>query len=124
MAAAGGYGSLVPHVRPCAPIKCIEWMVDNPPSKQIKFLGLLRMCFAIKTLQWCGNASSPEQRSALRAIHTLTPPQKIHLQAQRFVAHPFDASARCARPHVGCWGGNFAGGGHGCGGCDAHCVLC
>jgi hypothetical protein len=31
---------------------------------------------ALKTLQCCGDASSPEQRSALKAIHTLNPPQK------------------------------------------------
>jgi hypothetical protein len=31
---------------------------------------------ALKTLQCCGNASLPEQRSALRAIHTLNPPPK------------------------------------------------
>jgi hypothetical protein len=34
---------------------------------------------ALKTLRCCGNASSPEQRSALRAINTLNPPPKyIH----------------------------------------------
>jgi hypothetical protein len=34
---------------------------------------------ALKTLQCCGNASSSEQRSALRGIHTLNPPQNyIH----------------------------------------------
>jgi hypothetical protein len=31
---------------------------------------------ALKTLQCCGNASLPEQRSALRAVHTLNNPQK------------------------------------------------
>jgi hypothetical protein len=30
---------------------------------------------ALKTLQCCGDSSSPEQRSALRAIHTLKPPK-------------------------------------------------
>jgi hypothetical protein len=34
---------------------------------------------ALKTLQCCGDASLPEQKSALRAINTLNPPQKyIH----------------------------------------------
>jgi hypothetical protein len=34
---------------------------------------------ALKTLQCCGNASLPEQRSALRDIHTLnSPPKYIH----------------------------------------------
>ncbi len=49
---------------------------------------------ALKTLRCCGDASSPEQRSALRAIHTLNPPPKIHPQAWRVVTHPFDASAQ------------------------------
>jgi hypothetical protein len=31
---------------------------------------------ALKILQYCGNSSSPKQRSALRAIHTLNPPLK------------------------------------------------
>jgi hypothetical protein len=31
---------------------------------------------ALKTLQYCGDSSSPEQRSALRAINILNPPQK------------------------------------------------
>jgi hypothetical protein len=59
---------------------------------------------ALKTLWCCGNASSPEQKSSLRPIHTLNPPQKIHPQAWRVVAHPFEASAQSARPHVGARG--------------------
>jgi hypothetical protein len=31
---------------------------------------------ALKTLQCCGDSSLPEQRSGLRAINTLSPPQK------------------------------------------------
>ena len=31
---------------------------------------------ALKTLRCCGNSSSPEQRSALRAINTLNPPKE------------------------------------------------
>jgi hypothetical protein len=76
MAAAGGNGPLVPHMRPCAPSQCNKWMVNNPPSKRIQFLGVLRVCMALKTLQCCGDASLPEQRSASRAIHTLNPPPK------------------------------------------------
>ena len=74
MATAGGNGPLVSHMRPCAPIQCVKWIVDNPPSKRMYFLGLLRVCMALKTLQCCGNASSLEQRSTLSAIHTLNPP--------------------------------------------------
>jgi hypothetical protein len=93
MAAAGRNGPLVPHMRSCAPIQCIEWIVNNPPSKRIIFFGLLRVCMALKTLQCCGNASLPEERSPFRAIHTLNPPPKyirklgglspIHLMRQR-----------------------------------------
>ncbi len=63
-------------MRPCAPRRHIQWMGDNPPSKWIYFLGLLRVFMALKTLQCCGNSSSPEQRSALRAINTLNPPKE------------------------------------------------
>jgi hypothetical protein len=63
-------------MRPCAPRQCVEWMGDNPPSKQIYFLGLLRVFMAIKTLRCCDNSLSPEQRSTLRAINTLKPPKE------------------------------------------------
>jgi hypothetical protein len=36
----------------------------------------LRVFMVLKTLRCCGNSSSPEQRSALRAINTLNPPKK------------------------------------------------
>ncbi len=49
----------------------------------------------LKTLQCCGNASSPEQRSALRGTHTLNP-QKLHLLSQGVVAHPLEAAAQSA----------------------------
>jgi hypothetical protein len=63
-------------MRPCAPRRCIEWMGNNPPSKQIYFLGLLRAFMALKTLRCCGDSSLPEQRSSLRAKNTLNPPKK------------------------------------------------
>jgi hypothetical protein len=31
---------------------------------------------ALKTLRCCGDSSSPEQRSTLRAINTLNPPKE------------------------------------------------
>ena len=55
---------------------------------------------ALKTLQCCGDASLLEQRSALRAIHTLDPP-KLHPLAWGVVAHPFGVLARSTRPHLG-----------------------
>jgi hypothetical protein len=51
-------------------------MGDNPPSKRIELLGLLRAFMVPKTLRCCGDSSSLEQRSALRAINTLNPPKK------------------------------------------------
>jgi hypothetical protein len=63
-------------MRPCAPRRRVEWMGDNPPSKRVYFLGLLRVFMALKTLRCCGDSSSPEQRSALRAINTLNPPKE------------------------------------------------
>ncbi len=50
-------------------------------------------------------------------------PKKLHPLARRVVTYSFKALARSARHHVGCLGAISAGGGHGCGGCDASCVL-
>jgi hypothetical protein len=58
-------------MRPCAPRRRVEWMGDNPPSKRIYYLGLLRVFIALKTLRCCGDSSLLEQRSTLRAINTL-----------------------------------------------------
>ena len=38
MAAAGGNGPLVPHMRPFVPRQCFEFIEDNPPSKRMHFL--------------------------------------------------------------------------------------
>jgi hypothetical protein len=95
-----------------------------PEQADITFEAVEGVYMALKTLRCCGDASSPEQRSALRGIHSLNPPKKLHPLSRVVVAHPFDATARCKRPHVGHWGAGPAGGGHGCGGCDASCVLC
>jgi hypothetical protein len=51
-------------------------MGDNPPSKWIYFWGQLRVFMALKTLRYCGDSSLPEQRSALRGVHTLNPPKE------------------------------------------------
>jgi hypothetical protein len=55
---------------------------------------------ALKTLQCCGDASSPKQRSTLRGVHTLNPP-KTTSAILGVVAHPLEALAWSARPHVG-----------------------
>ena len=76
MTATSGNGPLVPQKRTCAPRRRNVWIGDIPPSKRVYFLGLLRVCMALKTLRCCGDSSSPEQRSALRTINTLNPPKK------------------------------------------------
>jgi hypothetical protein len=51
-------------------------MDGQQPSKQADiFLGLSRVCMALKTLQCCGYASSLEQKCTLRAIYTLNNPK-------------------------------------------------
>jgi hypothetical protein len=80
-------------MRPCAPCRRVEWMGDNPPSKQIYFLGLLREFMALKRLQCCGNSSLPERFEVHKHPQ---PPQRIHPQARGVIAHPFEASARIA----------------------------
>ncbi len=50
MASAAGNGPLAPHMRPCAPCQCIEWMGDNPPSLWMFLGGGLRVCMALKVL--------------------------------------------------------------------------
>ncbi len=55
VAAAGRKGPLAPHMRPCPPCWRIEWMGDNPPSKRVWFIGLLRVCTALKVLHCSGN---------------------------------------------------------------------
>jgi hypothetical protein len=78
MAAAGGNGPLAPHMRPCAPRRCFELLDDNPPSKQMYFLGGLRVCMALKALLCSGNDESPQHQSVLRAIHTLNSPKNYN----------------------------------------------
>jgi hypothetical protein len=80
MAAAGRNGPLAPHMRPCAPRRCIKWMGNNPPSLRMYFLGGLRVCMALKALLCSGDDASPQHWSVLRAIHTRNSPKKyIHL---------------------------------------------
>ncbi len=59
---------------------------------------------ALKTLQFCGNASSPEQRSALRTINTLNP-LKIHPQAWGLL--PIHSTRRRRAPGL-MWGAREA----------------
>ncbi len=70
-----GNGSLAPHMRPCAPRRCIKWMDNNPPSKGMYFLGGLRVCMALKVLLCSGNDELPQHWSVLGAIHTLNSPK-------------------------------------------------
>ncbi len=88
MAAAGGNGPLAPHMRPCTPRRCVEWMGDNPPSKRLYFGGGLRVRMALKVLLCSGNDELPQHQSVLRAIHTLNRPQNyIHLLGGMSLIH-------------------------------------
>jgi hypothetical protein len=79
MTAAGRNGLLVPHMRPCALHRHDAWIGNIPPSKRIYFLGLLRMCVALKTLQCCGDSLMPERFEG----HTHPqPPKTLHLLAR------------------------------------------
>ncbi len=71
MAAAGGNGPLALHMRPCTPRRHFEWMDNYPPSLRMYFLGVLRVCMALKVLLCSGDDELPQHWSVLRAIHTL-----------------------------------------------------
>ncbi len=111
----GRNGSLVPHLRPCAPRQCFEWMGNNPLSLQMYFLGGLRVCMALKVLLCSGNDASPQHRSIFEAHTHPQQPQKLYPLAWGVVAHPFNALAWSTRPHVGHQGAISisASGGHG-----------
>ncbi len=74
-----------------------------PPEQAYIFFKGLRGCTALKTLRCYGDASSPKQRSALRAIHPHNAP-KLYPLAWGVITHLSDASAWGAMPHVGCSG--------------------
>jgi hypothetical protein len=80
MATAGRNGPLVPHMRPCAPRRCFEWMGGNPLSLRMYFGGGLRVCMALKALLCSNDDALPQHRSVLRAIQSLNSPKNyIHL---------------------------------------------
>jgi hypothetical protein len=80
MAAAGGNGPLVPHMRPGAPRRCIKWMGNNPLSLQMYFLGRLRVFMDLKALLCSGDDELPQHRSVLGTINALSSPKSyIHL---------------------------------------------
>ncbi len=76
MAAPGRNGPLAPHMRPCAPCQCVEWMGNNPLSLRMYYLGGLRVFMALKALLCSGDDELPQHRNVLRAINTLNSPQK------------------------------------------------
>jgi hypothetical protein len=88
MAAAGRNGPLAPHMRPCAPRRCIEWMGDNPPSLRMYFLGgvegvygpqctpLFRRWWIATTLECVRDHKRPQQPQ--KYIHLLGGLSPIH----------------------------------------------
>jgi hypothetical protein len=80
MAAAGGNGPAVPHMRPGAPRQRNEWMGDSPPSLRMYFLGGSRVFMNLKALLCSGDDESPQHRSVLGTINALNSPKSfIHL---------------------------------------------
>jgi hypothetical protein len=75
MAAAGGNGPLVPHMRPGAPRRRVEWMGDNPPSLWMYFLGGSRVFMDLKVLLCSGDDELPHHRSVLGTINALNSPK-------------------------------------------------
>ncbi len=111
MAAAGKNRPLEAHRRPCVLRRRVGLIAEDPPRKRICFLFGLKGCMALKMLLCCGDASSPEQRSALKAIDTLTPPPKAYPLARGIVHDQSDALSWDARPLVRLYGPIFTGGG-------------
>jgi hypothetical protein len=78
---------------------------------------------ALKTIRCYADASSPERRSALRAIHTFNSPKK-YIRKLGGLSTIHSKHRNGAQGLMwGARGGISAGGGHGCGGCDASCVM-
>ncbi len=99
--ATGGNGPLAPHMRPFALHRSFKWMVDNPPSLRMYFFGRVKGVYGPQSAplfwQWWITTT-------LKCFEGHTHPQqppKLCPLAPGVVAHPFDASARSARPHVG-----------------------
>ena len=95
MVAIGRNVPLEPHKRPFVLIRRVGSVGDNIPSKRICFLWGVIGCMALKTLRCCGGASSPEQRSVLRAINPTTPHKK-HIRLLGGLS-PIDPTRRRAR---------------------------
>ncbi len=75
MAAAGGNGPLVPHMRPGAPRRRVEWMDNNPPSLRMYFWGGLRVFMDLKALLCSGDDKLLPHRSVLGTINALNSPK-------------------------------------------------
>ena len=95
MVAIGRNVPLEPHKRPFVLIRRVGSIGDDIPSKRICFLWGVIGCMALKTLRCCGGASSPEQRSVLRAINPTTPHKK-HIRLLGGLS-PIDPTRRRAR---------------------------
>ena len=71
---------------------------QQPPNQADIILWGLRGCMALKTLQCCGDASSPKQRSTLTDIYPLNPPPKNYIRLLGGLS-PIHLSRHC-----GTWG--------------------
>jgi hypothetical protein len=83
-----------------------------PPEQADIFFKGLRGCTALKTLLCYGDASSPKQRSALRAIHPLNTPKIISACSGGRLIFIWPVGTR-GKFSCGVFGGVSAVGGHG-----------
>ncbi len=83
MAAASGNGPLAPHMRPCAPSRCVKWMGDNPPSLWMYCWGgwgclwpskhFRQWCIATKSECFEGHAHPNSPKNYIRLLGGLLP---------------------------------------------------
>jgi hypothetical protein len=101
MAAASRNAPLAPHMRPCAPHRHFEWMGNNPLSMRMYFGGRIEGVYGPQSAplfwRWCIATTS----ECFEGHTHPQQPKKLYPLAWGVVAHPFDALAWSARPHVG-----------------------
>jgi hypothetical protein len=78
---------------------------------------------ALKTLQWCGNATLREQKSAVSSIDTLDPPPPNTSTSLEGCCPSIWRVHAEHKASFGMQGAISASGSHDCGGCDA-VVFC
>jgi hypothetical protein len=96
---------------------------QQPPKQAAIILGAVKGVYGPQNTLMLWQFIISGTKECLEGHTHPQPPPKKHPLAWGAVNYPFKVSVRSARPHVGHKGAISAGGGHGCGGCDASCVL-